>query len=136
MRFSTVFGFNLRDVEIELRVTILDDGELIVGVEDDEISRHADGFAVLAQNARAEGWKVPTHIRRAPLPTRRLMRSFISFAALLVKVTASTCSGETPCSLQQEGDAVREHARLAAAGAGENKQRPIAIGDRFIVGAG
>ena len=43
-------------------------------------------------------WKVDTHIPRATPPTRRATRSFISSAALLVKVIARIAKGETPRS--------------------------------------
>ena len=36
--------------------------------------------------------------------------------------------------VDQEGDAVREHARLAAAGAGEDQQRPLAVRDGLALG--
>ncbi len=43
-------------------------------------------------------WKVLIHMVRAIGPTRPAMRSFISPAALLVKVIATTSSGRTPCT--------------------------------------
>ena len=44
-------------------------------------------------------WKVETHIIRAGPPTRSVTRSFISPAALLVKVIANISCGLTPRSL-------------------------------------
>src|SRR3990172_5817608 len=44
-------------------------------------------------------WNVDTHIPRETPPTKRATRSFISLAALLVKVMASTEYGDTPRSL-------------------------------------
>ena len=41
-------------------------------------------------------WKVATHIRSASGPTSWPTRSFISSAALLVKVMAKICHGATP----------------------------------------
>ena len=42
-------------------------------------------------------------------------------------------SGLRLVGVDQEGDAVREHARLAAAGAGEDQQRPLAVRDRLAL---
>ena len=44
-------------------------------------------------------WKVETHIMRAGPPTSSVTRSFISPAALLVKVIANISCGLTPRSL-------------------------------------
>jgi len=44
------------------------------------------------RRAKAE-WKVLTHMPRASSPTRRSTRSFISLAALLVKVSAMMSRG-------------------------------------------
>ena len=57
------------------------------------------------------------------------MRSFISPAALLVKVMATTSSGRALRGGEQVGDAVGEHARLARAGAGQDEQRTVGVGD-------
>ena len=43
-------------------------------------------------------WKVLIHMVRATGPTRSSMRSFISPAALLVNVMATTSSGRTCCT--------------------------------------
>jgi hypothetical protein len=40
-------------------------------------------------------WNVVTHMERTTPPTRRPTRSFISFAALLVKVMARMACGDT-----------------------------------------
>src|SRR5215211_5585182 len=57
-------------------------------------SRLYPSFSAWTRNMRAQkAWKVETHILRESGPTRRATRSFISPAALLVKVIARTSSG-------------------------------------------
>ena len=60
-------------------------------------------------------------------PTSARMRSRISAAALLVNVTARICHGAHALDADEVRDAVREHARLARAGAGEDEQRPSVV---------
>ncbi len=67
-------------------------------------------------------------------PSRRPTRSFISPAALLVKVTAKIRSGATPCLIDQPGDAHREDAGLARAGAGHHQQGAVHVLDRLPLG--
>ena len=76
-------------------------------------------------------WKVDTHIFSATGPTRAATRSFISSAALLVKVMARISKGETPRSRDEVGDAVGEDPGLARPGAGHDEQRPVVVGDRL-----
>ena len=81
-------------------------------------------------------WKVLTHMVRATGPTRPPIRSFISPAALLVKVMATTSCGCAVVHLDEVGHPVREHARLARARAGEDEQRALEVRDglalRFV----
>ena len=79
-------------------------------------------------------WKVLIHMVRATGPTRPSMRSFISPAALLVKVMATISCGCTLVRLDEVGDAVGEHAGLARAGAGEDEQRALEVGDGLALG--
>ena len=62
-------------------------------------------------------------IARAIGPRSRSTRSFISFAALFVNVIARISFGFDALRLEQVRDPVREHARLAGAGAGDHEQR-------------
>ena len=83
---------------------------------------------------RRPQWKVITHIREAVRPpTSRSTRSFISFAARLVNVIARISPGAATPAVDQVRDAVREHARLARAGAGDDEQRPLGVLDRFTL---
>ncbi len=69
---------------------LLDQADLVVGVEDGEVGLQADQLGVAAQDLRAD--RVEGAEPRHALDDRRRpcapMRSFISRAALLVKVTA------------------------------------------------
>ena len=79
-------------------------------------------------------WNVDTHIFWATGPTSRATRSLISPAALLVNVIARISNGETLVLVDEVGDAVREHPRLARAGAGDDEQRPVGVGDGLVLG--
>ena len=61
------------------------------------------------------------------------MRSFISRAALLVKVTARICEGKARPVAQDVGDAGGQHARLAGAGAGQHQHRAVQRLDRLAL---
>ena len=79
-------------------------------------------------------WKVETHMIRARRPTSASTRSFISAAALLVKVIARI---EPGCALalgDQPGDAAGQHPGLAGAGAGDDEQRRALVDDRRALG--
>ncbi|MEI9887530.1 MAG: hypothetical protein WDN08_13705 [Rhizomicrobium sp.] len=53
------------------------------------------------------------------------MRSFISRAALLVKVTERIWPGHALRGVQDMGEARGQHARLAGTGAGQHQHRPV-----------
>ena len=81
-------------------------------------------------------WKVDTHMPRERVPTSCARRSRISAAALLVKVMAENLPGRAArCLLEDVGDAVGEHARLAGAGAGQHQKRAFRGDDRLALGA-
>ena len=64
------------------------------------------------------------------MPVMASMRTFISLAALLVKVTARTWWGVQPLFQHQVGDLVGDDPRLARAGAGDDEQGRIEMQDR------
>ena len=82
--------------------------------------------------AQAE-WKVITHIARVRAAEQQLDALAHLLAALFVKVIARISPGRA-ARCDEVGDAVREHARLARAGAGQDQQRPVAVGDRLALG--
>ena len=103
---------------------------LVVGVENGEAGLQADQFGMPAQDLDADGVEgaEPRHAFDRAADQRSPMRSFISRAALLVKVTARICDGQALFVRQDVGDAGRQHARLAGAGAGQHQHRAV---DRF-----
>ena len=58
-------------------------------------------------------------------PTMRPTRSFISRAALLVKVTARISDGQAQAGVDQMGEPRGQRRGLAGAGAGEHQHRPF-----------
>ena len=64
---------------------------------------------------------------------QRPRASRISPAALLVKVTARIAAGGHAVGGDEMRDAVRDHAGFAAAGAGQNQQRPFDVGNSFAL---
>ncbi len=81
-----------------------------------------------------EEWNVITHIAFARAPTSAITRSRISLAALLVKVIARISDELRLLGADQIGDPMGERAGLAGTGAGEDQQRPLAMGDRLPLG--
>ena len=75
-----------------------------------------------------------THIARVARPTSSSTRSRISAAALFVNVIARISLGAGLVGAQQVRDPVREHAGLARAGAGQDQQRALAVGDGVALG--
>ncbi len=71
-------------------------------------------------------WKVPSHgMPSTAWPTIWPMRSFISRAALLVKVTERISFGRARPVASMCAIRACEHARLAGAGAGEHQHRAV-----------
>ena len=71
-------------------------------------------------------WKVPSHVMPSTMPPMSMpIRSFISRAALLVKVTARIWLGQALRSCQHVGEAVVKHAGFASACTCENEQRTV-----------
>ena len=93
-------------------------------------SRSAWARSIRAQAA----WKVITHIARTRRPTSSSARSRISPAALLVNVIARISFGLARVGGDQVGDPVGQHAGLARPGAGQDQQRPVAVGDGLALG--
>ena len=71
-------------------------------------------------------WKVPSHCMPSTTPPMRApMRSFISRAALLVKVTARISPRPRPAGGEEMGEPGGQHPRLAGAGAGQHQHRAV-----------
>ena len=101
-------------------------GQLVVLVVDHEVARQAGAPRPRGAGAARRGcgrWR-SSSAARCPASSASA-RAFISPAALLVKVTARMASEGTPSLQDQVGDAVRDHARLAAARAGQDQHGPF-----------
>ena len=71
-------------------------------------------------------WKVPSHcIPSTTPPISAPMRSFISRAALLVKVTARICARPRAAGGEDMREPRGQHARLAGARAGQHQHRAV-----------
>ena len=82
--------------------------------------------AAAGARKRSERWRPAGRLLLRP-PSRLFTRSRISSAALLVNVTARMQGPGTRCCLHQVRDAMRDHPRLAAAGAGQHQQRTFDV---------
>ena len=79
-------------------------------------------------------WNVRTQIAARDVAEQRpRAASRISPAALFVNVIARISFGFAPDRGDQVRDAVREHARLARARAGDDEQRPLGVQDRLAL---
>ena len=79
-------------------------------------------------------WKVPSHgMPSTAWPSIWPSRSFISRAALLVKVTERISLRPRPALAQDVGDARGQHAGLAGAGAGQHQNRAVQRLDRLAL---
>ena len=97
-------------------------------------SRESPIFGASRRSSRAHrAWNVESQTPFEPRRSSASTRSRISPAALFVNVTASTSSGVRVTVADEVRDAVRDDARLARAGAGENQQRPVEVQHRFAL---
>jgi hypothetical protein len=112
---------------------VLQDAGDVVGVEDGELRLQAQHRAVLPHQRTPSAWKVQISTSLASRPTSCLARSRISAAALLVKVMAAMRLASRPAWISR-ADLVRDHARLARAGAGQHQARPMQVVDGFLLG--
>ena len=100
--------------------------DLVVHIEDGEIGREATSSAWRRKMRMPMEWNVPSQgmPSMAP-PTIWPTRSFISRAALLVKVTARISFGRARRVQRMWRDARGQHPRLAGACPRQNENRPI-----------
>ena len=103
-------------------------------VVDRELARVAEPLGLGAQDARAGGVE-----RHQPHPPRAVpeqpLDALAHLAGRLVRERdRQDLAGLRLVGVDQEGDPVGEHARLAAAGAREDQQRPLAVRDGLPLG--
>ncbi len=103
-------------------------------VVDRELARVAEALGLGAQDARAGGVEghQPHAARRAseqPLDARAHLAG-----GLVGERDREDLTGLRAVAVDEVGEAVREHARLAAAGTGEDQERPLAVRDGLALG--
>ena len=122
-------------VVAELLEARLHDPHLVGLVVDREASSGSRAARPRARSIRPQAaWKVRIQIARACRPSICSRRSRISPAALFVNVIARISFGLHAVRADQVGDAVREHARLPGAGAGDDEQRAVDVQDGLALG--
>ena len=116
--------------QVLLAKDLLHERLLVVGVVDDEAAADADRFAVLSEDARAQG------VERAGLDVAAaLPHQADDPFAQLSRGAVGERDGEDPprgdrLDADEVGDAMSEHSRLARAGAGEDEEWPFRGRDR------
>ena len=115
-RFSSIFS--------ALR-SLLEQPQLIVGVENGEIGFQTHQLGVPAQHLAPIEWKVPIQGSPSGSPVSASMRSRISRAALLVKVTASNLVAPRASGREEMRDAGGQHAGLADARPRQHQHRTV-----------
>ena len=119
---------------LELLQALLHQAPAVVLVVDDEMGRQPDVATVLAQDAHAHRVECGDH--RRPDPGRQQERLDPS-GHLLGGLVGERDRQEVPrregLPAREPGDPVRDDARLAAAGAGQHEQRPLAHRDGFAL---
>ena len=120
-------------VDLQLLQRLLDDGELVGRIVDDEIARQADRRRLAAQQPRAERVK-----RRHPHAAAVGAEQRLDARAHLFRGLVREGDGENFVRLgvavaDEVGDAAGDDAGLAGAGAGEDQQRPFDVQNRFAL---
>ena len=121
-------------VEVEVAPHVVDEADGVGLVVDRERRAVPEHRRLAPQDARAHRVerRHPHALRRPDRPARR-RAAFISPAALLVNVIASEPERRRPLLGDQERDAVREHARLARPGAGDDHDRAVGCRRRLTL---
>ena len=125
---------------------LLDHAEAVVGIHDRELRLQADVLRFLPQNLHAERVEgadrqlIDGHLaaflagRRERLAFEQLADALAHFQRGLVRERdGGDVARLEALGLDQVRDLLRDHARLAAAGAGEHETRTVEITDRFVL---
>ena len=120
-------------VDVQLGHDLLVQALLVVGVVDGEVARESQLLGVGAQHAHAHAME-----RRHPhAAAARAHQAVQALAHLGGRLVRERDGEDLPRShvvvLDEVRDTVREHARLARAGAGEHEQRPVDGDDRLAL---
>ena len=122
-----------RIVDVQLLERLLDDGQLIGGVVDDEVARQPDRRRLATQQPRAEGME-RRHPHAAAVRPEQVLDTRPHFFGGFVR----ECDGENFVRLgvavaDEVRDAARDDARLARSGAREDEKRSFDLEDCFAL---
>jgi len=109
-------GQRFRSMPFSAARKLLQYRDLIVDIENSKTGLRLIIFGVTAQVLTPIEWKVPTTHSLTICPTIWPTRSFISRAALLVKVTERISDGQCAAETEDMGNAGGQHPGLAGAG--------------------
>ena len=118
-------------VKVELLHRPLDRRQPVGLVVDDVAAVDADQVPVAAQDPAADGVEGAHPRRRLPRADQGLDAAAHLAGGLVGEGDGQDLVGVGPAGLDQVRDPVGEDARLAAAGAGKDQQRPVGRGDRL-----
>jgi hypothetical protein len=110
-------------VELEVDEGPLHEGELVGVVVDGEAARHADPFAVAAQDAGADGVEGAEGYGARPLPHQAVDAVAHLAGGLVGERHRHDAMGADAAADDQVGDAVRDDPGLAAPRSGEDEER-------------
>ncbi len=122
-----------RLVEVELADHALDQAQLVVAVEDLEALRQAGFLVMQAQHAMREAVEGADPHRRGGNAEQRLDAPAHLARRLVGEGHREHRERRQAADLADPGDAVGEHAGLAAAGAGEHQDRAGLGADRLAL---
>ena len=115
---------------------LLDQPPRVGLVVDRELARVAEPRRLDPQHPRARGVEGQHPHAARPAAEQQLDALAHLLRRLVGERDREQLVGPRLAAVDQVGDPVRQHARLAAAGAGEDQQRPVAVRDGLPLGAG
>ena len=117
-------------VEVRGLDHLLQQTQLVVGIEDGEVGLQPDQLGVAAQQARAERMEgaEPQPLEAVPEQQRRALDHLAR--RLVGEGDREHLIRPRPAGHEQMGEARGQHAGLAGAGAGEHQERPVVRLDR------
>ena len=133
MRDSARRGCTLASSTPELPQRLLDDGELVGGVVDDEVAGQADVRRLAAQQPRAQRVKGrDPHLPAVDAEQRLDARAHL-LRGLVGEGDRQDAIRRADVAADEVGDAVRDDARLARARAREDQERAVGLKNSFLL---
>jgi hypothetical protein len=120
-------------VDVQFRQRLIHGGELIVGIENGVILGIGGVFALAAEHARADAVKRADLQAAQPRAKQALHAKAHFFGGLVGEGHGHDGGSRHAHFLNQIGDAIGEHAGLAAARPGQHQHWPCARSDRFAL---